>query len=304
MAERPGILAVLAAVLCGCGSDQLNNGGGTELPGPIRVYVIKTESKGQDTNTAAARVLAREWRLWDLVAKDADSTTLESRGVLVDSQGIVTLPADSGTYLVEAWNRTSPPDSVDVLKRLPNSRIPTDDSCLNNLGRSDAPSSLRTCGEGVGSTPDAQRSPDILAMVRIPGKSRYSFRLLAWNNDDTLSLGEVRLWSFSRTDSVSVFKGLLRKDLVTQFELPRLEPDRYYAFEAWDNAGAAPNRVATRSHRVPSNEVLSSCAVQPADPLPKVLTLFECHLPPDRMSGGKNAPEHWGIVRYYTSPSF
>lgn len=298
MAERIGALLVAAAMLAGCGSDP-NMGGGTELPSPIQIYVVKSPDSKGDTTPSSVRVLARQWRLWDVVSQASDSTTLESRGLLVDSAGIVTLPPDSGTYLVEAWTVTTPPESLDVRLRVATASLPMADSCMNRISDRSAPSGLRSCpspsapAARVGAS--ATRPPDVYAMVRIAGVPRHRFRLLGIRND-TLPLGEARLWWNADT---AIFKGILKPGSPLVQELPSLATRERFVIEGWDRSGTAPNRIASHVARSLPDSVYDRCVVRPAAPLPAVLTLYACDLGPLNLSGGAVAPDHWAIVEYW-----
>lgn len=301
MAERIGALLVAAAMLVGCGTDP-NMGGGTELPSPIQVYVVKIPgSKGdtQATTGISARVLARQWRLWDVVSQSTDSTTLESRGLLVDSAGIVTLPPDSGTYLVEAWTVTAPPESLDVRLRVATASLPLADSCLNRISSLSAPNGIRSCpspstsASRISATPP--HSPDVYAMVQISGTPRHHFRLLGIQND-TLPLGEARLWWNADT---AVFKGILKQGSPLVQEIPSLFAMERFVIEGWNHSGSAPNRIASHVVQKIPDSVYDRCVVRPAAPLPDVLTLYSCDLAPLNLSGGPAAPDHWAIVEYW-----
>ncbi|MEK7393650.1 MAG: hypothetical protein AAB214_13915, partial [Fibrobacterota bacterium] len=67
-----------AALFSGCGLDP-QAGGGTELPGPIRVYVFVDSSASPHDPQIASRILASQWRLWDVRSQTTASTTLASR---------------------------------------------------------------------------------------------------------------------------------------------------------------------------------------------------------------------------------
>ncbi len=301
MAERIGSLLVAAAMLAGCGMDP-NVGGGTELPSPIQIYVVKSTDSRTDTSQPggmSARIFARQWRLWDIVSHEPDSTTLESRGLLVDSSGIVTLPPDSGTYLVEAWTVTSPPDSLDVRLRVATASLPLADSCLNRVSDRDTPNRLVSCpspttaASRVGAAPP--RSPDVYAMVRIAGTPRHRFRLLGIQND-TLPLGEARLWWDADT---AIFKGILKPGSPLVQELPSLPERERFVIEGWNHSGSAPNRIASHVAQTIPDSVYDRCVVRPAAPLPSVLTLYSCGFAPLNLSGGPVPPDHWAIVEYW-----
>jgi len=307
MLDRIALPLALAALLCGCGQD-LNAGGGTELPGPIRFYVI-SETQTDPANPGAARIAARQWRLWGVQARAADSTTLESRGLLSDSSGIVTLPPDSGTYLVEAWTTTEPPDSVDIRLKLANADLPDASSCLSVLHAGATPNSLKGCTQTRSSSPSAisglgsTKLPDVLTMVRIPGNPSHQFRILG-PVGDTLPLGEVRLWKWTgapnqpRNDSL-IFRGVLKQTTSVTSELPTLTGNDSFVMEGWRTPGVGAVRISTSTRMsIPQSDSLAYCKTAYTDPLPSILTLHQCRLGIANPSGGDIAPDFSAVMEY------
>ena len=190
-----------AGLLSGC--SQL--GGGTELPSPnIQVYIVGYSA---DTGSTAP-VAARQTRIWALDSQSTDSAHLTSRGLLTDSAGILQLPPDSGTYLLESWIRREPPESLSLHVTIPATAL-HDTSCLQILGRSGSLQGLRSCRDTL-SNPSGGTGgshPEMLAVVRISGGPAHPFRMLLGTDTTTLRLAEVRLWSWN--DSL-VFRGVLR----------------------------------------------------------------------------------------------
>lgn len=299
VAARAIPLAALTFLL-GCGLDP-HAGGGTELPGPIRVYVMADPLQDQSPSQNTTLVAARQWRLWGLGSRSVDSTTLESRGLLADSSGIVTLPPDSGTYLVEAWTKTDPPDSVDLRMKIANSDLPTS-NCLNVLRAGSTPNSIHGCTQVRNASPSAishfgsANLPDVLTMVRIPGNPSHQFRILGVV-EDTLPMGEARLWKWNGTSLI--FRGLLKHTGATTTELPTLSTNDSFVVEAWRNPGEGSLRIPTISTMSHSQmDSLSACKTAYTDPLPGTLTLHQCGLATANPSGGAIAPNFSAVMEY------
>lgn len=294
MADRL-VFLLAAALLAGC------SGGGTELPGPsspFQIYVM-VDSR----NAPSTKVTARQWRLWGVQSKDADSTVLESRGLLqADSTDVIVLPPDSGTYLVEAWTESTPPESLDVRVKMSNSDLPNPDSCMTSLSRSTLPTSVRGCKDGVLPSPssasgfDAGHRPNVLTMVRVPGDPSHRFRILD-SLGDTMSVKECRLWRYDRS---LTFRGVMKLSGNAFPELPTILDQGTFLFEAWARPNQAPNRIPTTlgvNVLSVDQEKCTRSSIRP--PLPETLTVYECQLPGGsfpRLSGGANPPNHWGFM--------
>ena len=299
MAERLGFL-LAAAMLAGCA------GGGTELPGPsaspIRVFVLVSPSDDSQPSAATTRVLARQWRLWSVQPLSADSSALESRGLLADSSGVLTLPPDSGTFLVEAWTNAIPPDSIDLRIVVATSKLPNSANCLTSLAAGPAPSSVRGCTQSQQGSPSSasgfvgSQLPDVVTMVHIPGNPFHQFMIVGTRGGDTLKLGETRLW---KMDASLTFRGLLRRGSTPTPELPTLSSRESYLIEAWKTAGAAPSRIATHVVMDSLRSAYESCVVTMGDPLPATLVLHQCPLPAPNLSGGATPPDFWAALKYW-----
>jgi hypothetical protein len=301
MLDRFKIPLAAAAFLSGCGLEP-QTGGGTELPGPsIQIFVMVDGLGDPSTNPGPTRVAARQWRLWGVQSQTADSTNLESRGLLSDSSGIVTLPPDSGTYLVEAWTKSVPPDSLDLRLKLANSDLPSSPNCLNVIVPGSTPTSIKGCTQNLSTSPSAvshlgtANLPDVLTMVRIPGVPSHQFRIIG-RTGDTLPMGEVRLWKWNGSFT---FRGILKQTGNVTAELPTLAANESFVVEAWRKAGVGPTRIATTAQMDTSQaSPLGACKTPYTDPLPSVLTLHECPLAISNPSGGNVLPDYSAVMEY------
>lgn len=308
MAERFWILAAAASLLFGCGNDP-QSGGGTELPSPIQVMIVRIGDSADSldslpTTSTPKNVLvaARQWRLWDVLPLDGDSSLLESRGLLVDSSGVITLPPDSGTYLVEAWTSSAPPDSLDLRIRARTSDLPDPRTCLTTLAKGEKPVGVRSCAGADSSSPsflsgvEKPRLPDAVTMVRVPGIAVHRFRILG-TSEDTLPVAESRLWQLNPGDLT--FRGIMRQKSSPYPDLPTLGSRQTFVLETWEKAGMASSRVAARIDTASFGKALESCLIlRMGNPLPEVLTLHACHLEPLNLSGGATPPDHWAMLEY------
>lgn len=305
MAERLGLLLAVA-LLAGCGNNP-QVGGGTELPSPIQVMIIRySNSDTIDSVTippdSNVLVAARQWRLWDLQTMDSDSTLLESRGLLTDSSGVITLPPDSGTFLVEAWTKVDPPDSVDVRIRVATADLPLSSNCMTTLVKGSKPVSIRSCNQDKISSPsslsgvDPSRLPDVVTLVHLPGLPVHRFRMLDVS-EDTLPIGESRLWQLDH--GKLSFRGIMKQNLSKFPDFPTLFHGETFILETWDREGMANARVAAKVDGAAVAQAANSCVIiRFGNPLPEILTLHECNLQPINLSGGANPPSHWGFMEY------
>lgn len=305
MAERFWLFVATAILLFGCGSDP-QTGGGTELPSPIQVMIVRIGDSGKDSqpvtiDSTKILVAARQWRLWDVQALPDDSSLLESRGLLVDSVGVITLPPDSGTFLVEAWTNATPPDSLDLRLRVSTSALPPA-NCLTTLAKGTTPATVRSCAQAGLNSPSFHSGspganlPDVVTMVRIPGIPVHRFRILGASGD-TLPVGESRLWQLNASDLS--FRGIMRQKSSPFPELPTLRTRQTFVLETWSRVGSASSRVAAKVDTTSFGQAQRSCLTQRiGDPLPEVLTLHACHLAPLNLSGGAHAPDNWALLEY------
>ena len=276
---------------------------------PIQFMIVRvgdsagrTDSLPATTKPGTVLVAARELRLWDVQELDGDSSLLESRGLLTDSAGVITLPPDSGTYLVEAWTTSNPPDSLDLRIRAKTSTLPNSQTCLTTLAKGDKPSNVRGCERADSLSPSyfsgapRENRPDVVAMVRIPGTPLHRIRILGVS-EDTLPIGESRLWQLNTGDLS--FRGILRQKTSPYPDLPAMKSRQIFVLETWEKPGMANSRVAAKVDSRSLDQALQTCLIQRmADPLPDVMTLHACHLDPVPLSGGPNPPEHWAFLEY------
>lgn len=304
MAERFWFFAAAAVLLHGCGSDP-QSGGGTELPSPIQVMIVRIVDSGKDSQPTTidpekVLVAARQWRLWDVQTVSDDSSLLESRGLLVDSAGVITLPPDSGTFLVEAWTNATPPDSLDLRLRVATTALPPA-NCLTTLAKGTTPTTVRSCLQAGLNSPSYHSGnrganlPDVVTMVRIPGIPVHRFRILGASGD-TLPVGESRLWQLNASDLS--FRGIMRQKSSPFPELPTLRTRQTFVLETWSRVGLASSRVAAKVDTGSFGEALRNCVVRMGNPLPEVLTLHACPLAPLNLSGGAHTPDHWALLEY------
>ncbi len=307
MADRFRLLAAATALLSACGSDP-QTGGGTEVPSPIQIILVGSDKWGstndsQPTTIDSSRILvaARQWRLWDVQPTSSDSSLLESRGLLTDSAGVITLPPDSGTFLVEAWKNATPPDSVELRLRVANANLPSA-SCLTTLAKGTTPAAIRSCAQSAANSPSfvagnrGTNLPDAIGMVRIPGTSTHRFRILG-TTGDTLSIGESRLWQLDA--GYLSFRGIMRQKSSQFPDLPTLRTRQAFVLETWEKAGVAATQVPARINTDSFGQKLDQCQYQRiGDPLPEVMTLHACQLLPPNLSGGENPADHWALLEY------
>lgn len=254
-----------AGLLCGC--SQL--GGGTELPGSnIQVFIYPYSG---DTGTAAP-VAARQTRIWALDSQVADSVHLTSRGLLTDSAGVLQLPPDSGTFLLESWRYRDPPESLSLHATYPAGSF-FDTSCLQLLARGGSLHRLRSCKDTL-SNPSREpgvASPELVAVVRVSGGPAHPYRMVQAGTDTTtIHLAEVRLWSWN--DSL-VFRGVLRAG-----ELPTLMEQAKFVLQGWSRVGVAPDRIRVKRPSGLTLPVWDSCAINLAAFGSSVTTLHSCSL--------------------------
>jgi len=144
------------------------------LPGQnIQVYII---GYSQDS-ASATPVAARQTRIWALDSQVVDSVYLTSRGLLTDSAGILQLSPDSGTFLLESWIHSVPPESLSMHATYPATSF-NDSSCNQLLGRSASLHRLRSCRD-TASNPSREpgiASPQLVAVVKISGYVAWSER--------------------------------------------------------------------------------------------------------------------------------
>lgn len=261
------LLSILATslLLAGCGTP--NEGGGTELPSPITVYVVPVPDP-------SLHVAARQTRLWTVDSSSGTTLSLTSRGLLADSMGFLKLPPDSGTFLIESWIYRTPPDSIALHTRIDAPTLPTDGSCLNLLSRTSTVQSIKRCGDTL-RNPSAgghASHPEILSWIKISGSSLHPFRVVGGSNQVTLN--HVQLWSLD--DSVLSFRGVLGIQSGLGM-LPTLTEKARFVVEGW--SGPGPTRIMARRPFDRSDSAWRLCADHLASLGTGVTTLHSCSLP-------------------------
>ena len=264
MRELFPILAT-SLLLAGCGTP--NEGGGTELPDPIRVSIIYLP----DTSV---HVAARQTRLWTIDSSSGTTLSLTARGLLADSMGFLKLPPDSGTYLLESWIYRTPPDSLSLHARIDASTFPSDGSCLNLLGRTSTVQSIKRCGDTLRNPSAGGNSahPEILSWIQISGSALHPFRVVGGTAQ--VVLHQVQLWSLE--DTLLSFRGVLGIQSGLGM-LPTLTEKAHFVVEGWSDAG--PSKIQARRSFVQSDSAWRLCADHLASLGSGVTTLHACSLP-------------------------
>lgn len=262
------LFPILAAslLLAGCGTP--NEGGGTELPDPIRVSINILP----DTSV---HVAARQTRLWTVDSSSGTTLSLTSRGLLADSMGFLKLPPDSGTYLLESWIYRTPPDSLFLHARIDASTFPSDGSCISFLGRTSTVQSIKRCGDTLRnpSAGGTSAHPEILSWIKITGSGLHPFRVVGGTAQ--VALNHVQLWRLD--DSGLSFHGVLGIQS-GQGMLPTLTEKSRFIVEGW--TGAGPSKIRARRPLARSDSAWWLCADHLASLGSGVSTLHACSLPP------------------------
>lgn len=298
---EPGLLRRLAAglapiaaalALAGCGDPT--SGGGTELPVQVRIFVDAE---------------AKAWRLWTireadtLAARGAGSAgAFVSRGILRDSAGILSLPATSGTFLLEAWVDNEPPESLVVIHEIPNGfridpscvqTVPVDGDIVRTqvcpgLDRSLAPSAI-----------DSASRPERLTLIRIEGRLQQRVQVLADAGDSKLLPAEARLWevsSDSSQDQTLLFRGVLDREADGSFLLPTRSGFGRYLIEASAKAGSLPRSIPAQATVRAGWTRFMDCQESILAPLPPTLSVHSCpglDWHPSGTSDGASGADLW-----------
>lgn len=278
-------------LLVGCANPQ--NGGGTDLPSPIRIFV---EAPPVSANGPATRQPAiRQAHLWSVEESTVDSATLLSQGILFDSAGILFMPPDAGTYLVEAWERPVSIQSLPLRKRvswlsifLDTARYPintfgsSNTAAINRVQFSDATSlKLNSQDTGTGLA-------DYRSILRISGTPRHSTRIV--QGLDTMVQEEVFLWSVDG-DSLT-FRGAMGSPSGKFGWLPTPIVGVRYVLEGWSRPGLAPIDVPLRRH---APDVVTAwnggCAMHIGRLGTFLATLYACETMPESIQ--KDSASFW-----------
>lgn len=276
----PGILNRLARgatclaaafALAACGDPT--SGGGTELPIQVRIYVDAE---------------ANAWRLWTIeeggtsAARGSAGRTFISRGVLRDSAGILALPATSGIFLLEAWVRNTPPESLVVIHDIPDGfRI--DASCIQSVPLDGNIVRTQVCpGLDRSLAPSATDSaslPERLTLIRIEGPIDQRLQILDDAGDAKLLPAEARLWEVSSDptqDQTLLFRGVLDRESDGSLRLPTRSGFGRYLIEASSTSGALPRSIPARATATAGWTRFMDCQESILAPLPRTLSVHSC----------------------------
>lgn len=273
-ASNASSFALCAAIgVAGCGDPSA--GGGTELPIQVRISV-------------ESRVQAAEWRLWSVEESPAAARgaagayTFVSRGVLRDSAGVLALPNDPGVYLLEAWVKSRPGDSLDVAVAS-HAGFAIDSSCVQVVPASGEIVRVQQCrGQDMSLLPSADDSihaPDQLSVLRIEGRTPQRIQLLDDAGTARLLPAEARLWQISTDtadDQILIFGGRLARESDGTFRLPVQHGSTRYVLEAASGAGAMPTHVRTRIAMGSGWTRYLRCEENILPPLPGTISVHDC----------------------------
>lgn len=266
MLRWPTILAA-SFLFASCGTP--NEGGGTELPNPIKVVILPFA----DTSL---HVAARQTRIWTVESNSGGVLALSSRGLVADSMGFLRLPPDSGTYLLESWIQRTPPESLSLRAQIPTGAFPSDGSCLQLLSRTESIQRIRSCGDtSMNPSRDGVAShPEVLSWIHVTGASLHPFRILDSMGQQS-SLSALHLWSLD--DSSLVFRGSIG---VTNGYglLPTLTERAKFVVVGWNGTG--PSRVPARLAAPKSDSAWRSCADHLAALGDRITSLHRCYRSP------------------------
>lgn len=283
--------------LGGCAQDVAGKGG-TELPGPALVVVYDTR---RDADASIATGL--QWRLWE-----QQDTVLLARASTTDSAGVLSLPNQSGTWVLEGWTDSLPGRSA-VASTLQGS-IP--DSCIETSVSSASLRATKECSELPSpSVPDsarpAVRRPVRVSAVRLEGGLPAVRLALADSLGRTIpGIVTGRLWELDARDSLR-FVGELRRGADGTLRMPRFLKSGWFALEAWSEGARLPGEVVSRQPVGGSASGFARCGGQmPSFPQDEaVLSLHECpslgiapSLAGQVDSARLTAPTHWALFGY------
>lgn len=267
---RPSVLLGLAAGLWLTSCADPQSGGGTELPIQVRIY-------------GAAE--AKAWRLWSIQETEvAGRATLQltSRGNLQDSGGVLSLPANPGTYLLEAWTTRLPADSLPV-RFTPSAGFALDPSCLQTIPQDGELHYTQFCSAldplQAPSGRDSATAADRLTLVRIEGQSIQRLQILDDPGTRRLLPAEARLWSVSTdpgSDQTLEFRGVLERESDGTFRFPVVRGTVRWVIEAASDPDVLPVRISQRSRIDSGWSRFVHCQEGVLAPLAAVLSVHAC----------------------------
>jgi hypothetical protein len=250
----------------GCSQDIAGKGG-TELPDPIQIYYVGTGS-GSGSSTASGLY----WRAWEQV-----DTTLEVGASARDSAGVLPLPNQNGTWVLEGW-KDSLPSRVPVSAPLRQS-IP--DSCLDSVGSSVTIDATHNCADVLSPSRSMgiTRSPAHVSAIRVSA-GLPALRLRLTTSDGTAQVvpASARAWILvSGGDSLD-FAGTLAVQSDGTMLMPRPSTTGWYLLEAWTGSPQLSDFVVGRQP-FPSGRYLRymNCMEMPGVPTTDVaVTVHTC----------------------------
>lgn len=293
----PCLVGLWTTGLWGC-AQEVAGKGGTELPGPALVVIYDTR---RDPSAAIATGL--QWRLWE-----KQDTILLARSTTTDSAGVLSLPNQSGTWVLEGWT-DSLPGRTPVVSSL---REGIPDSCLEISAASTSLRATKECAalpspSVPDSAPLAVRRPVRVSAVRLDGGLPAVRLTLADSLGHTIpGLGRARLWELDARDSLR-FVGELRSGADGALRLPRFLKAGWFALEAWPEGATLPGQVVSRQPVGGYASGFARCGGQmPGFPQDEtVLSLSECPslgISPSLTGQADSAripvPSHWALFGY------
>jgi len=247
------------------------------------------------TNPLARQPTIRQGHLWSVEESTDDSATLLSQGILFDSAGILFLPPDAGTYLVEAWERPVSIRSLPLRKRVSWVSIsldtnkspigtygPTTGGSINKVMFSES-SRLKLNSSDTGRT-----LADFRTILRISGPPRHSTRVI--QGADTITQAEAFLWSVDG-DSLT-FRGAMGAPSGNFGWLPTPIPGVRYVLEGWSRTDLAPSTIPLRRQ---APDVVAAwnggCATHIGKLGTFLATLYACETMPESLQ--KDSASFW-----------
>lgn len=271
------------AFLVGCANPQ--SGGGTDLPSPIRIFVQAPPTSSGDP--AARQPAIRQGHLWSVEESTADSATLLSQGILFDSAGVLFLPPDAGTYLVEAWEKPVSIQNLPLRQRVSWRSISLDTAQypINTFGSTSGGAINKVMFSEsrnlkLNNMDTGLALADFRSILRISGTPRHSTRII--RGADTMVQAEAFLWSLEG-DSLT-FRGAMGAPSGSFGWLPTPIPGVRYVLEGWSRSNLAPSTVVLRRHAPDLTSAWNNgCAIHISRLGTFLATLYACETMPESL---------------------
>jgi hypothetical protein len=251
--------------------------GGSELPGPIQVVTIvmrdSVPGKNDSAPASSAVMSGLKWRIWE-----QQGSELLARSSAVDSAGRLSIPNQSGIWVLEGW-RDSLPSRVPVAVSL-TTGIP--DTCIDSVSSSVSFNASHNCKDLASPTLAtgilAAARPAGLAVVRLrDGLPSLRLRFADSVGTPIAAPAMARLWTVIDGDSLA-FAGELRRDAEGYLRMPRPRVSGPSLLEMWPANAPLPNEVVARQ-AFPSGRFFRymNCREMPGMPSGDVpVTLHTC----------------------------